>query len=987
MKKLCLLWAICLFSISSAIAAGNKPTVAFYYGEKPPLMDLQAFDVAVVEPDFVENPQQYERSAQDGEHTLFAYVSLGEVQPSRAYYPKLPKSCLVGSNAAWGSRVINQTCPSWSAFFLDTIIEPLWKMGWRGFFVDTLDSYQIFAKEDVARLAQTQAMVGILRELKRRHPEARLMLNRGFELMPDIANITYAVAAESLYQGYDAGKLLYRPVPESDRAWLLSKMTEVRDRYHLPVISIDYVDPSLPNARKLARETAQQIRAQGFIPWVADGNLYSIGVGNIELIPRNVLVLVDTKLTGSPLGLDLKLTSAQRFIGAPLNYLGLRYEFVDLAEGKLPTEIMTGRYAGIVMWLLSGQNHPELGLWLKARIHEGVRVAMFNSFGFFPDNEMAESLGLQRVNTNDVRNLEIVSQDKTMMGFEVQPVPSRLQLVPFRLSQQGLKQGHSLLQLKDEHGNLYDAAAITAWGGYVLAPYDIADLRFTEQTRWVLNPLSFLRSALNLPDIPVPDVTTEGGRRMLMVHVDGDGFASRAEIAGSPYAASVMQKEFLMRYKVPTTVSVIEGEISASGPHKNISPVLEGIAKQIFALPYVEGASHSYTHSLRWGAEFKHAEQEGVEKNPENSHSIEIPGYTFNLTREVKGSMDYINTKLMPAGKRSMVFLWTGDCSPPSEAIAEAYKHGYLNMNGGETLITRGNQSLTMVFSQGIRKNGQYQIYAPNQNENVYTNNWTGPFYGYQRVIETFNLTNLPYRLKPIDIYYHVYSASKAGAISALHKVYQWALAQPLTAVYGSQYIRKVLDFEATTLSRDGETGDLWVRTGADLRTLRQSGTMAFNAFSGDTGVVGITHHTDPSVPTSAVTYLTLASGQSRLPAKPSKLVLPYIAEASGQISDFSRTMTATHSTTRFTLTSHGAAIFSLAQADACDVRVNNHPLTATKGKNSLFSLANALPNNVESPSTKQGTRPLAYRTYEPDRNNQTAYFTSRHLVLIQCRL
>ena len=254
-------------------------------------------------------------------------------------------------------------------------------------------------------------------------------------------------------------------------------------------------------------------------------------------------------------------------------------------------------------------------------------------------------------------------------------------------------------------------------------------------------------------------------------------------------------------------------------------------------------------------------------------------------------------------------------------------------------------------------------------------------------MIETFNLTNLPYRLKPIDIYYHVYSASKAGSISALHKVYQWVLTRPLTPVYGSQYIQKVLDFESTTLSLDGETGDLLVRTGENLRTLRQSGTVEFNQFSGGDGVVGITHHSDPDKSSTEVTYLTLASGQARIPAKPNKLVLPYIAEANGQISDFSRTTTATQSTTRFTMTSHGAAIFSLAQPDACDVRVDNHLLSPTQAKNSLFSLAYASPNNVKSPPTKQGTQRLAYRTYEPDRNNQTAYFTSRHLVLIQCRL
>ena len=981
MKKLLLL--LCLFTISQAFAVENTPTVAFYYGEHPPLMDLQAFDVAVVEPDFVANPAEFARSEKDGAHTLFAYVSLGEVQPSRQYYAQLPKNCLAGSNEAWGSWLINQTCAAWADFFLDTIVVPLWNKGWRGFFVDTLDSYQLFATTDAARLAQTQAMVAILRELKRRYPEARLMLNRGFELMPDIANITYAVAAESLYQGYDAGKLLYRPVPENDRAWLLSKMTAVRDTYHIPVISIDYVDPTLPNARVLARETAQHIRAQGFIPWVADGNLYSIGVGNIELIPRNVLVLVDTHSTDNPLGIDLKLTSAQRFIGAPLNYLGLRYEFIDLAKQPLPSEIMMGRYAGIVMWLLSGQNHPELGLWLKARINEGVHVAMFNSLGFVPDNETAEFLGLQRVSANNVQRVEIASHDADMMGFEVQPVASRLQLVPYRLSEQGLLKGRSLLQLKDEYGNRYDAAALTAWGGYVLAPYHIADLRFTEQTRWVLNPLKFLRAALQLPDVPMPDVTTEGGRRMLMVHIDGDGFASRAEIKGAPFAAEVMQKEFLMRYKLPTTVSVIEGEISSTGAHKDISPSLENIAKQIFALPYIEGASHSYTHSLRWGAELKHAAHEGEEKNPENSHSIEIPGYTFNLRREVQGSMDYINTHLMPVGKKAQVFLWTGDCSPPADAIAEAYRHNYLNMNGGETLITQSNQSLTVVFSQGIRKAGWYQIYAPNQNENVYTNNWTGPFYGYQRVIETFNLTDLPYRLKPIDIYYHVYSASKAGAISALHKVYQWAMTRPLTPVYGSQYIRKVLDFESTTLAREGVTGDLLIRTGADLRTLRLSGSRPFSESSGGFGVAGITHHAD--MPESAVTYLTLAAAQVRLPAHPDARNLPYIAEANGRISDFQRSKTA--SETRFTLTSNGASMFSLAQAQNCEVRVDDQPIAAVHSTNSVYTQADHSIKPVESRTAKRGSQPFAYKNYEPDRNHQAAYATARHLVLIQCRL
>ena len=35
---------------------------------------------------------------------------------------------------------------------------------------------------------------------------------------------------------------------------------------------------------------------------------------------------------------------------------------------------------------------------------------------------------------------------------------------------------------------------------------------------------------------PRPDTTTENGRRIATVHIDGDGFPSRAEVRGSPYA-------------------------------------------------------------------------------------------------------------------------------------------------------------------------------------------------------------------------------------------------------------------------------------------------------------------------------------------------------------------------------------------------------------------------------------------------------------------
>jgi hypothetical protein len=39
-------------------------------------------------------------------------------------------------------------------------------------------------------------------------------------------------------------------------------------------------------------------------------------------------------------------------------------------------------------------------------------------------------------------------------------------------------------------------------------------------------------------------------------------------------------------------------------------------------------------------------------------------------------------------------------------------------------------------------------------------------------------MTEKPYRIKPINIYYHFYSGSKLAAFNALKEVYDWAIKQ-----------------------------------------------------------------------------------------------------------------------------------------------------------------------------------------------------------------
>jgi uncharacterized protein (TIGR01370 family) len=250
----------------------SRPSVALYYGLTPPVAALSAFDAAVVEPDSGFDPRAHPAS-----NTIwFAYVSVGEVTPQRSWYGRIPKAWISGGNDAWQSDIVDQSADGWPRFFVDNVIAPLWAKGYRGFFLDTLDSYQLAATTEAARACQRTGLVAVVRAIKARYPDARLIFNRGFELLPQLHDLAYVVAFESLYRGWNQAAGTYTDVPPADREWLLNQTKTIHEKYGLPVLAIDYC---APGDRACARDTAAKIRADGVIPYVTDGGLASMGVG------------------------------------------------------------------------------------------------------------------------------------------------------------------------------------------------------------------------------------------------------------------------------------------------------------------------------------------------------------------------------------------------------------------------------------------------------------------------------------------------------------------------------------------------------------------------------------------------------------------------------------------------------------------------------------------------------------------------------------
>jgi hypothetical protein len=191
-----------------------------------------------------------------------------------------------------------------------------------------------------------------------------------------------------------------------------------------------------------------------------------------------------------------------------------------------------------------------------------------------------------------------------------------------------------------------------------------------------------------------------------------------------------------------------------------------------------------------------------VFKAKKGHYHLPIPNYSYRSEREIKGSIDYIDNVLAPKGKKTKVFLWTGDCLPNEEALMWTKRMNVVNLNGGDTVIRKGMESITNVSASGIVRGPYFQPYAQIQNENVYTNDWLGPYYGFQRVIETFDMTNFPKRFKPISIYYHFYSGDRLASVKALHRVYDWALAQETLPLWIGEYTQRLDAFRTVVYEK-----------------------------------------------------------------------------------------------------------------------------------------------------------------------------------------
>lgn len=579
-------------------------------------------------------------------------------------------------------------------------------------------------------------------------------------------------------------------------------------------------------------------------------------------VERTVLALYDGRAEKSP-----SETRIHRFAEMVLNHLGFVVAYQDVSKPLPPPDTLPAHRA-VLTWFLEPMQDPGLvGEWLvgvtsnprtkyvalgevlpdEAGTFEGLRAKLLGKLGLEDGEDFVEV----------TFGSELATLDADMIGFERQLDKV---LPPYPILHTTSDKTHVHLAILPPAGSSGEASSVVVTGpggGYAEEAFTIFFEPNADRLAWILNPFRFFELAIGAGQFPIPDATTVAGRRMYFSHIDGDGWNNLSEIEAY-HAQGLLSSEVILREAIaaypdlPVTVGLIGCDVD---PQYGAEPAAASVARSFFALPQVEVGSHTHTHPYDWSfferydrsgevakiEAYQRPEMSLRQRMSEQLHLIagkpapvtgsnkyiagsdDLPRTylknPFDLGTEVKGGLTAAES-LAPPGKRAKLYQWSGDTTPFEAAVKATRVAGVRNLNGGDSRLDREYPSVAYVPALSRPVGRERQIYAANSNENTYTNDWTGPYYGFFMLEETLRNTEHPRRLKPFNLYYHMYSGEKPSALAAIRHFLDLARGTDVVPVTASDYAAIADNFFDIEIERlDDAT---WAITGhRDLETVR----------------------------------------------------------------------------------------------------------------------------------------------------------------------
>ncbi len=428
------------FSLFGSQTQTAKSAVV-YYGDDISYSMLGANEYIIVQAPHINTTtpgfQRYKKN-------IYAYVSIGEIEKWQPQYDLVDRSWVVATNDAWQSDVLDIKNEAYQEFVITKILGPLYQQGFENFFFDTLDSYEFYTQNDEQRAKNRKALSHFINKVHAKFPKAKIVVNRGFEIIDDIHQSIEAVLFESYYKGLRADpKDPYKDVSDADREWFDIYLKKI-NAYHKDIISVEYLDKQSLHNSALVTQLKKKLQEKSLIPYITTRSLMSYGKMAKNIVKREVFTLINPQ--------EINTTKRSKYASELLEYMGYIQHLHNIQQKALPEPKYMHHYAGVLVWLESDVLDTQVYIeWIKKLIENKIPILFIGNFGVDVDDKSLEFLG---INTHML--------DKTPVSLK-------------------------------------------SWGGYV---YNKDMKHSPEALLQMKKPTLFLKKLLHLQDIPVADTTT-----------------------------------------------------------------------------------------------------------------------------------------------------------------------------------------------------------------------------------------------------------------------------------------------------------------------------------------------------------------------------------------------------------------------------------------------------------------------------------------------
>jgi uncharacterized protein (TIGR01370 family) len=260
------------FSCSVIRLLYNKPVRwACFYGESLSLPDFYSLDLMIADPDVFVIPPVRDKSYP----LLIAYISLGEVENFRWYWKRVEGApWVLEENKNWGGDFyLDVRDPAWRTLVLNEIIPHIIKLGYRGLFLDTIDTAEYLEWRDKDRYAGSiNAMAALINEIRKRFPKLILVSNNGLPVLAGAAPSIDYFLTEGLYNRYFFETKTYGAVPREESTERERAYAALRSKHNAPVLVLDYAGA---DSTKLRNASRKGCRRMGFNLYMAEVDLHS----------------------------------------------------------------------------------------------------------------------------------------------------------------------------------------------------------------------------------------------------------------------------------------------------------------------------------------------------------------------------------------------------------------------------------------------------------------------------------------------------------------------------------------------------------------------------------------------------------------------------------------------------------------------------------------------------------------------------------------